>query len=59
MRRAVAAGSATTAPRPAAASCHEVRGERRGEEGAARLPQVASELREREREGERERERES
>jgi hypothetical protein len=43
-RRAVAAGSTATTPRPAAAPRHQVRGERRGEEGAARLP---SELRER------------
>jgi hypothetical protein len=32
-RRAAAVGSATTAPCPAAAPRHEVRGERRGEEG--------------------------
>jgi hypothetical protein len=36
-RRAATAESAATAPRPAAAPRHEVRGERRGKEGAARL----------------------
>jgi hypothetical protein len=46
-RRAVAAGSTATTPRPAAAPRHEVRGELRGEEGVARLPPAASELRER------------
>jgi hypothetical protein len=35
--RSGGAGSAATAPRPAAAPRHEVRGERRGEEGAVRL----------------------
>jgi hypothetical protein len=50
-RRAVAAGSTATTPRPAAAPRHEVRGERRGEEGggAAATGGVGTE-RERERE---------